>query len=178
MILKQNLINPFLTDSFKFMAILNIMDLTEIQMMVEYLHLSARIYIPTKLTESQMKIEGILIELNLRRKRWLLCCSFNPKYSQISYHLQKIGKNLDVLTSKYDNIIIGDFNAEPANTAVSNFCEIYNLKNITREKACFKYPNNPGSIDVLITTNRPKSFQNPMVIETGLSDFHKMCITV
>ena len=30
----------------------------------------------------------------------------------------------------------------------------------------------------MIITNRPKSFQNSMVIETGLSDFHKMCITV
>ena len=30
----------------------------------------------------------------------------------------------------------------------------------------------------LIITNRPKSFQNSMVIETGLSDVHEMCITV
>ena len=27
-------------------------------------------------------------------------------------------------------------------------------------------------------TNRPKSFQNSIVFETGLPDFHKMCITV
>ena len=32
--------------------------------------------------------------------------------------------------------------------------------------------------DLTIITNRPKSFQDSMVIETGLSDFHKMCITV
>ena len=32
--------------------------------------------IPTKLIDSQMKIEGFFIELNLRRKKWLLCCSF------------------------------------------------------------------------------------------------------
>ena len=134
--------------------------------------------IPTKLIDSQMKIEGFFIELNLRRKKWLLCCSYNPKYSQISHHLKEIGKDLDVLTSKYDNIILmGDFNAEPADTVVSDFCEIYNLKNIIREKTCFKNPNNPSCIDLIIT-NRPKSFQNSMVIETGLSDFHKMCITV
>ena len=29
--------------------------------------------IPSKLVESQMKIEGFFIELNLRRKKWLLC---------------------------------------------------------------------------------------------------------
>ena len=134
--------------------------------------------IPTKLIDSQMKIEGFFIELNLRRKKWLLCCSYNPKYSQISHHLKEIGKDLDVLTSKYDNIILmGDFNAEPADTVVSDFCEIYNLKNIIREKTCFKNPNNPSCIDLIITS-RPKSFQNSMFIETGLSDFHKMCITV
>ena len=57
-----------------------------------------------------------------------LCCSYNPKYSQISHHLKEIGKDLDVLTSKYDNIILmGDFNAELADTVISDFCEIYNL---------------------------------------------------
>ena len=63
------------------------------------------------LTESQIKIEGFFIDLNPRRKKRLLYCSYNAKYSQISHHLKEIGKNLDVLTSKYDNM--GDFNAEP-----------------------------------------------------------------
>ena len=64
-----------------------------------------------------MKIEGLFIEINLRRKKSLLCCYYNPKYSQISHHLKEIGKNLDVLTSKYDNIILmGDFNTEPPDT--------------------------------------------------------------
>ena len=114
--------------------------------------------IPTKLIDSQMKIEGFFIELNLRRKKWLLCCCFNSKYSQISHHLKEIGKNLDVLTSKYDNIILmDDFNAEPPDTVVSDFCEIYNLKNVIREKVCFKNPNNPCCINFIIT-NRQKSF--------------------
>ena len=72
---------------------------------------------------------------------------------------------------------MGDLNAELADTVASDFCEIYNLKNIIREKTCFKNPNNPSCIDLIIT-NRPTSFQNSMVIETGLSDFHKMCVTV
>ena len=40
----KNLIHPSLMDSFKFMAILNLIDLTEMEMVVEYLYLSARIY--------------------------------------------------------------------------------------------------------------------------------------
>ena len=73
--------------------------------------------IPSNLTRSQMRIEGFFVELNLSRKKLLLCCSYNLKY------LNKIGKDLDILTSKYDNIILmGDFNAEPTDTAISDFC--------------------------------------------------------
>ena len=124
-----------------------------------------------------MKIEGSFIELTLRREKGLLCCCYNPKSSQISHHLKEIGKDLDVLTSKYDDIIPkGDFNAEPANTAVFGFFEIYNLENIIRKMTCFKNPNNPSYIDVMIT-NKP-SFQNSMVTETGIFDFHKKRVTL
>ena len=82
------------------------------------------------------------------------------------------------LTSKYgNNILLGDFNKEPTDTALSNFCEIYNLKDLIKDKTCFKNPSKPICTDLIIT-NRPKCFQNSMVIETGLSDLHKMCITV
>ena len=70
--------------------------------------------IPSKLIESKMTIEGLFVEINLRKKKWLLCCSYNPKKSLISNHLKEIGNNLDLLSSKYDNyLLMGDFNAEP-----------------------------------------------------------------
>ena len=79
------------------------------------------------------------MSLNSERESHLLCCSYNSKYSQISHHLKEIGEDLDVLTSKYDNIILmGNFNAEPADAVVSDFCEIYNLKNIIRKRLILK----------------------------------------
>ena len=72
---------------------------------------------------------------------------------------------------------MGDFNTEPTDTVLSSFCEIHNLKNFIKDKTCLKSPNKPSCIDLIIT-NRPKNFQNSMVIETGLSDLNKMCITV
>ena len=54
---------------------------------------------------------------------------------------------------------------------------IYGLKNIVKEPTCFKNDENPSLID-LILTNKPKSFQNTVNVESGLSDFHKMTITV
>ena len=97
----------------------------------------------------------------------------------ISKHLNEIDKNLDLLLSKYDNfMLIGDLNVEPTEATVSDFCEIYNLKHLIKDKTCFKPTcSKPTCIDLIIT-NRPKCFQDSVVIETGLPDFHKMSATV
>ena len=72
---------------------------------------------------------------------------------------------------------MGDFNVEPNDATMKNFCQIYGYKNIIKGKICFKNPINPTYIDLIIT-NRPKSFQEPEVVKTGLSDFCKMSLTV
>ena len=58
-----------------------------------------------------------------------------------------------------------------------DFCHVYNCQKIIKGKTCFKNPHNPSCVDLFLT-NRPESFQNSTVIETGLSDFHKMSVTV
>ena len=52
-----------------------------------------------------------------------------------------------------------------------------NAKNIVKEPTCYKSLSNPSCIDLVIT-NSSSSFQNTKAISTGLSDFHKMVITV
>ena len=57
--------------------------------------------------------EGFFIEINLRKKKWLLCCSYNPDKNKILSHLHDISKALDDLSKKYDNfILLGDFSNE------------------------------------------------------------------
>ena len=78
----------------------------------------------------------------------------------------------------YDNIVLlGDFNSEVNEPAMQEFCAIYNLKNLAKENTCFENPLNPSCVD-LILTNRTRSFQNTLTIETGISDCHKMTVTV
>ena len=85
---------------------------------------------------------------------------------------------MDNYSSKYDNfILLGDLNSEPTESAVKDFCEIYSCKNLIKDSTCFKNPLKPSCIDLIIT-NRPKSFQNSVTVETRLSDFHKMTLTV
>ena len=64
------------------------------------------------------------------------------QHFQISNHLSEIGKDHNVLTTKYDIILMGDFNAELTDAGLSDFCEIYNPKNIVKEKTCFQNQNN------------------------------------
>ena len=58
-----------------------------------------------------------------------------------------------------------------------NACETCDLSSLINRPTCYKTPEKPSCIDLLLT-NRPKSFQNSSVVETGLSDFHKMAVTV
>ena len=96
----------------------------------------------------------------------------------ISNHLSSLSKSIEKFMSHYDNIIIlGDFNSEMSEDKMREFCEFYNLKNLVKEPTCYKNPLNPSCIDLIIT-NQPKSFQNTKVIETGLSDFHKLSVSV
>ena len=66
--------------------------------------------------------------------------------------------------------MIGDFNSEIDEDAMSIFCTTYNLKNLVKEPTCFKNVENPSCID-LILTNKPLYFQSTKVIESGLSDY-------
>ena len=63
------------------------------------------------------------------------------------------------------------------NNYLEEFCASYNLMNLIKEPTCFKNIDNPTLIDHILT-NHPKSFHSPNVYETGLSDFHKLTLTV
>ena len=61
----------------------------------------------------------------------------------------------------------------------SNFkktCNLYLLNNLIKKPTCFKTPENPKTIDVILT-NRPRSFYNSDTSETSLSDFYKLTVT-
>ena len=80
--------------------------------------------IPTKL----LLIEPIpskyfFVELNLRKRKWLIPCSYNPHKNNISRHIETLSKNLDLYSSQYgNNIIIGDFNFEESDQPMNDFC--------------------------------------------------------
>ena len=48
---------------------------------------------------------------------------------------------------------------------------------LLKKNTCFKNPQNPSCIDLIIT-NKSRSFERSVTIETGLSDFYKLSLTV
>ena len=71
-----------------------------------------------------------------------------------------------------------DFNIEPPKEInISNFLNTFHLKNIVKQKTCFKNPDRPTCIDLFLT-NSSRTFQEKCTVETGLSDFHKSAVTV
>ena len=60
---------------------------------------------------------------------------------------------------------------------MSNFLNPYRLKNIVKQKTCFKNPDRPTCMN-LILTNFSRSFQGACTVETRLSDFYKLVATV
>ena len=124
------------------------------------------------------EIESIFIELTLRKTKWILMGGYNPKKERISPFLSHVSRGLDKYLCNYDNILLlGDFNAEMSDKNMTDFCDMYSLKNLIDEPTCYKSVLNPSSIDVILT-NRKRCFHGSMTIETGLSDHHKMTLTV
>ena len=74
-------------------------------------------------------------------------------------------------------MLAGDFNTEETNDILEDFLFEHNVKNLVKEPTCFKNLINPSCIDLFLT-NSPLSFQSTTAITTGLSDFHKIVVTV
>ena len=123
-------------------------------------------------------IECIIVDVTISKKKWLLIGMYNPCKSRISEHLSILEKSLCHYLMLYDNVVMfGDVNSEIDEEFMADFCNVYNLKSLIKVPTCFKSPQNPSCID-LILTNKPRSFQNSTALETGLSDFHLMTVTV
>ena len=62
-------------------------------------------------------------------------------------------------------------------SSLDEFCQTYNLESIVNNPTCLKSPKNPSCID-LVLINKQERFLKAKTVETRLSDFHKMVISV
>ena len=104
--------------------------------------------------------------------------SYHPPSQPDQYYFDNLGRELDIYNKFYDkSLLVGDLNAEETEPCLNSFLSEYNLTNIVKDKTCFKSIENPSCID-LVLTNNSQSFQHTQAICSGLSDYHKMVVTV
>ena len=143
------------------------------------------VYIRDKVPANEIKqmniansIECVLTEINVGKKKWALISTYRPPSQCEKFFFEEMGKVLDQLAPRYENfVIVGDLNSEETNCEISNFMDVYGLKNLIKSPTCYKSVDNPSSIDMFLT-NKASGFQNTTTIEVGLSDFHLMILTV
>ena len=56
--------------------------------------------------EPPRNLECLFVEINVRKKKCLLCCSYNSHKNNISSHLHHLNKDLNVYLKYYDNLLI------------------------------------------------------------------------
>ena len=95
-------------------------------------------------------MEGFYVEIKLRKNKCLLCCFIN-------FYLEHLNRNLALYSSHYESfLIIGDLNLEANNSAMSVFSDTYDLKSFMKEPTCYKNPNKPSCIDLMLTNQVSK----------------------
>ena len=109
------------------------------------------IYIPEDIASKPLTdhklphdIEGIFVELNLRKNNWLLFGSYHPPSQSDKYFFNHVQNGLDIYSKFYNKyMLIGDFNAEGSEPCLSQFRFEINAKNIVKGPTFFKSLSKP-----------------------------------
>ena len=108
--------------------------------------------IPSQLIENKFRNNSkyFFVEINLRKKKWLLWCSYNPWKNSILTHIDFSRKELDLHSFNYESfILLGDFNSEMIDSNLKEFCNLYLLKNLIKKPKSFKNPKNLKTVDLI-----------------------------
>ena len=125
----------------------------------------------TSIRDCPSDIQILLVEIDLKKQKWLVVAIYTPPSQCKSYFIIELTKVLNKCRSNFENIVVsGDSNIEPANQTMATFMSDNDFIIIIELNTCFK--TSTGTCIDLILTNKPNSFQNTGVIETGASDHH------
>ena len=116
---------------------------------------------------SKCSIEIVSVEINLRKRKWLLTCCYNPHKSLISSHVNYLNNILDKYNKSYEILVfMGDFNVTMGDKFMIDFCKLNDLSNLINKPTCYKNFDKPTCID-LILTNKLSYFQDSNILRLG-----------
>ena len=126
--------------------------------------------------------ETICLNLTIQERKWFILFAYRPESIDRKLIFDEMNKSLSKAAKDYENLIVaGDLNIDLTTPStdryklLSELCGTFNLKNLVKGITCNKGQHG-SSIDVILT-NKPHSFFNTNITETGLSDHHCMVST-
>ena len=121
--------------------------------------------------------EIILFEFSVSNKKWLLLGNYKPPSQNDLSFINELNLALNFFSPIYENfVLLGDFNLSTENPKLKNFMCSFDLESFIDSPTCYKSIN-PTCIN-LILTNKKNHFMKPPTFEKGLSDHHKLIITI
>ena len=83
--------------------------------------------------EGFSNLEGVFVEINLRKSKWLLFATYKPPSLSKEHYFSQVNKALDAYGSKFENIIImGDINTPETDETLVEFLEDRELSNLVQ----------------------------------------------
>ena len=92
--------------------------------------------------------EGLFIEINLRKSKWLLLATYKPPSLSKEFYFSRVNKALDAFGSNFENIILmGDLNTTDTDETLIEFLEVREFSNLVHFPTCFMSEEKPSTID-------------------------------
>ena len=109
-------------------------------------------------------------------------CLPPPNFSKTEF-FEEISVTLNKALNKYDNLLLaGDLNintlrpTSDSSNHLSDLNDTFSLTNLVTDSTCFK--SDKGTLIDLMLTNKPMSFYKSHSFVTGLSDCHKLIVSI
>ena len=131
----------------------------------------------------QEKWKLLALKSLLLRKKWCILCAYLPPNISKTEFFEQISVTLDKALNEYDNLLLaGDLNINPlrptpdSSDHLSDLIDTFSLTHLVTGSTCFK--SNKDTLVDLMLTNKPKSFYKSHSFVTGLSDCHKLIVSI
>ena len=97
--------------------------------------------------------EGIFIELNLKKHKWLVCAAYHPPNQKDNYFFNHLGTAIDVYHITHNKfLLIGNFNAKDIEPCLSQFLFEYDAKILFLKKHALKVKTTLAILTFLLQT--------------------------
>ena len=129
------------------------------------------------------KAETICTEITIAKKKWCILFAYRSANFSKTEFFEEIYVTLHEGLNEYDNLVLaGGLNintlrpTSDSSNHLPDLNDTFSLTNLVTDSTCSK--SNKGSLIDLMLTNKPKSFYKSHSFVTGLSDYHKLIVSI